>query len=87
MGRQQTNSTVGLRIAKRARTHVLPSEFEVVPNGVRTVAVLPNPAGKDPGNEQVTIANLTTELVNLDGWMLIDKADNEYLLSDSLQRA
>ena len=56
------------------------SDIKVVPNGVRIVALLPNPKGTDAGNEQVTIANSTDEPVNLRGWKLIDKAGNVFLL-------
>ena len=64
---------------------MLPSEVKVVPNGVAVVALLPNPNGTDAGHEQVTIGNSTGEVVKLDGWKLIDKAGNVYLLSGSVQ--
>jgi len=56
------------------------SNVKVVPNGVRIVALLPNPKGTDAGNEQGTIGNSTDESVNLRGWKLIDKAGNEFPL-------
>ncbi len=68
------------RTAKRTKQHVPPSDFKIVPNGVRIVAFLPNPEGKDAGNERVTITNATKEPTNLDGWKLIDKAGNVFLL-------
>ncbi len=73
------------RAARRAKSDVLPSEVKVVPNGVAVVALLPNPNGTDAGHEQVTIGNSTGEVVKLDGWKLIDKAGNVYLLSGSVQ--
>lgn len=36
------------------------------------VGVLPNPAGRDRGNEWVTIINLTPEAVSIDGWAIED---------------
>jgi hypothetical protein len=42
--------------------------------------LLPNPKGTDAGNEQVAIGNSTNEPVNLQGWKLIDKAGNVFLL-------
>ena len=68
------------RTAKRTKPHVPSSDFKIVPNGVRIVAFLPNPEGKDAGNERVTIANATKNSTDLDGWKLIDKAGNVFLL-------
>ena len=68
------------RAAQRAKSDEPLSNIKVVPNGVRIVALLPNPQGIDAGNEQVTIGNSTNEPVNLKGWKLIDKAGNVYLL-------
>ena len=73
------------RAAKREQSDVLPSDFKVMPNGVVIVALLPNPEGPDAGNEQVTIRNSTKEPLNLDGWKLIDKAGNMFLLENSIQ--
>jgi endonuclease YncB( thermonuclease family) len=73
------------RAARRAKSDVLPSDVKVVPNGVKIVALLPNPNGTDAGNEQVTIRNSTGDPVKLQGWKLIDKAGNVYLLSGSVQ--
>lgn len=73
------------RAARRAKSGVLPSEVKVIPNGVAVVALLPNPNGTDAGHEQVTIGNSTGDPVNLDGWKLIDKAGNVYLLSGRVE--
>jgi hypothetical protein len=67
--------------AKRAKSDVPISAIKVVANGVRIIALLPNPQGTDAGNEQVTIANSTNELVNLQGWKLIDRAGNQFPLA------
>ena len=69
------------RAAKRAKSDVPISAIKVVANGVRIIALLPNPQGTDAGNEQVTIANSTNELVNLQGWKLIDRAGNQFPLA------
>ena len=55
-----------------------------MPNGVKIVALLPNPKGRDAGNEQVTVFNSTRRAVDLQGWKLVDKAGNVFLLSDSI---
>ena len=73
------------RAARRAKSDVVPSEVKVVPNGVAIVALLPNPNGTDAGHEQITIGNSTGEIVKLDGWKLIDKAGNVYLLSGRVE--
>ncbi len=69
------------RAAQRAKTDLPPSEIKVVANGVEIVALLPNPAGEDAGNEQVTIENSGNVAVDLSKWKLIDKAGNAFLLS------
>ncbi len=73
------------RAARRAKSDKPVSEIEVIPNGVRIVALLPNPAGEDAGNEQVTVENSTDVVVNLSGWKLIDKAGNVFLLSGRIE--
>ena len=54
---------------------------------VRIVALLPNPAGTDAGNEQVTIRNDSASGVNLAGWVLRDRAGNEFALGGMVQTA
>jgi len=54
---------------------------------VRIVALLPNPAGTDAGNEQVTIRNDSAADVNLTGWVLRDRAGNEFALGGTVQTA
>ena len=54
---------------------------------VRIVALLPNPAGTDAGNEQVTIRNDSASDVNLTGWVLRDRAGNEFALGGTVQTA
>jgi hypothetical protein len=61
------------------------SDIKVVPNGVRIVALLPNPKGIDAGSEQVTIENSTNQAVNLRGWKLLDKAGNLYSLAGTVE--
>ena len=46
---------------KEQRTAELPlSSLQLVPNGVEIAALLPNPAGRDEGHEQVVIRNATS---------------------------
>ena len=48
--------------------------------GVKIFSLLPNPDGPDEGREEVTIRNGTAEEVNLDGWMLRDRAGHQFTL-------
>ena len=57
------------------------AELPVVPNGVEIAALLPNPDGKDEGNEQVRIRNGTDRVVDLAGWKLLDRAGNKFQLT------
>jgi micrococcal nuclease len=59
-----------------------PSQVE--PNGVEIVALLPNPVGPDRGHEEVTLANITAQEINLDGWKLRDRAGNQFSLSGTI---
>jgi endonuclease YncB( thermonuclease family) len=58
-----------------------PALGDVVPNGVAIIALLPDPKGKDEGNEAVEIGNSTAQPVDLAGWRLRDRAGNEYRLA------
>jgi micrococcal nuclease len=46
----------------------------------RIVAILPNPAGHDAGNETVTLKNPGTSEVSLQGWKLVDRSGNSMIL-------
>ena len=51
---------------------------------VHIVALLPNPSGPDPGNEEVHIKNGSAEAISLDGWSLQDLANHEFALSGEI---
>ncbi len=51
----------------------------------RIAALLPNPVGQDAGNEEVHLENNTGSAVNLAGWKLVDRADNTFDLSGTIQ--
>jgi len=51
---------------------------------LRILSLLPNPKGKDAGNEQVTLVNVTNKPVSLRGWSLRDKAQHGYGLSGTI---
>ena len=57
---------------------------KVVAGTIRIAALLPNPNGKDAGNEQVTLVNTSKAAVALGGWFLQDKADNVYGLAGTV---
>ena len=67
---------------KEQRTAELPlSSLQLVPNGVEIAALLPNPAGRDEGHEQVVIRNATSTDVDLAGWSLRDRAGHVFWLT------
>lgn len=72
------------RAEKRSKSKISPSATQVVPNGIEIIALLPNPEGRDVGHEQVTIVNSTKSMVYLEGWKLVDKAGNVFVLSGTV---
>lgn len=52
---------------------------------VSIVALLPNPAGEDPGRERVTLFNAGSQAVGLSGWKLLDRAGNELPLGGRIE--
>lgn len=53
-----------------------------VDSPVRIIAALVNPLGDDPGKETVTLINIGSTSVSLEGWFLLDAMNNRYVLSD-----
>jgi hypothetical protein len=51
---------------------------------VRITALLPNPAGPDEGHGAVTLRNTGESPVDLTGWTLRDRAENEFQLSGQI---
>ena len=49
------------------------------------MSLMPNPKGKDEGNEQVTLAYTTKKNVSLRDWSLRDKGRNTYKLEGSIK--
>lgn len=66
---------------KTKNKEVKATDVKIVPNGVDIAALLPNPQGRDEGNEKVIIRNRTARLVDLKGWHLRDLAGNRFRLS------
>ena len=62
-----------------ARLRIKDSELDVF-----IVAALPNPSGSDRGQEWVSILNLESETISLDGWVLEDLSGREAALSGDL---
>jgi hypothetical protein len=56
----------------------------IVPNRVTILALLPNPASQDQGNEKVVIGNGTDVAVDLASWKLRDRANNVFALSGTV---
>ncbi|TQS45967.1 lamin tail domain-containing protein [Cryptosporangium phraense] len=55
-----------------------------VPGDVVIIAALPDPLGADRGNETVTLLNVSSAAMGLDGWGLVDAAGGRYELAGSL---
>jgi hypothetical protein len=51
---------------------------------IRIIALLPNPRGDDPGHETLTLKNFGDQDVVLAGWILVDRAGNEFDLDGTL---
>lgn len=52
--------------------------------GLVIAAALPNPEGTDANNEQVRLHNGTDADIDLDGWRLVDRAENEFDLAGTI---
>ena len=85
MGRSEPDAALGL--ARQQKNNGKPAWAKVVPNGVEIVALLPDPAGRDEGNEAVEIGNSTDKPVDLAGWKLRDRAGNKYRLAGTVAAA
>jgi len=53
-------------------------------SGLQVAGLLPDPAGPDNGREQVVLRNTTGTALNLSGWVLRDRAQNEFALSGTV---
>jgi exonuclease III len=62
-----------------SKAKVLPPD--PLPNVVKMIAILANPEGDEKVNEKVVLKNITTQPINLTGWVLKDKANTEWALS------
>ena len=60
------------------------SPVEPATTGLQISGLLPDPAGADNSREQVTIRNATGSAISLTGWVLRDRAQNEFMLSGSV---
>lgn len=49
-------------------------------SGIRIIALLPNPAGADAGNETITLLNPGDAAISLDGWAFRDRANNVFTI-------
>ena len=67
-----------------SRVEYLSLDAELDGTELRILSLLPNPKGKDAGNEQVTLVNTSKKAVSLRGWSLRDKEKNVYGLSGSI---
>lgn len=56
----------------------------VEPRNVRIMAALVNPVGPEAGLEKVTLLNPTPQSVELDGWVIADRANGRQVLQGTL---
>lgn len=52
--------------------------------GIKISALLPNPNGDDRGNEKVHLSNSGAAAVDVTGWLLRDRAENEFTISGTV---
>jgi len=52
--------------------------------GVQLLAVLPNPDGIDRGNEEVHLSNNGADAITVTGWLLQDRAGNEFTITGTV---
>jgi endonuclease/exonuclease/phosphatase family metal-dependent hydrolase len=55
-----------------------------IPPEITIAAVLPNPVGADDGQEWVKLMNTGAADVSLEGWLLVDRAGHELMLSGTI---
>jgi hypothetical protein len=48
---------------------------------VRIVGALVNPFGHDPGMESVTLLNVSPEPIDLDGWQIVNRNDDRFIIA------
>lgn len=67
--------------------HAIPDACDkTVETRVQILAALVNPTGADPGQETVTLMNISASAIDLTGWALADKQKRKHLLpSQSLE--
>jgi micrococcal nuclease len=65
-------------------TDIPPSNRPETEGEVIIAALLPNPAGGDSGHETVTLRNIGSVDVDLTGWTLRDRSNNEAPLQDTI---
>lgn len=56
----------------------------IVANDIKIIAALVNPSGDDVGKETITLLNVTSNTINLQGWSLADRLKRKMPLSGSL---
>ncbi len=68
------------------RPEIIPVEDVLKNDGAIVItSALPNPEGRDEGNEWVEIKNVTDMVINLSGWQLQDKFERGENLSGEIQ--
>jgi poly(U)-specific endoribonuclease len=61
---------------------ILPVVSPVVSGDVKIIAALVNPVGDDPGEETITLINMSSTNISVTGWRLLDKMNNDYEIAD-----
>jgi poly(U)-specific endoribonuclease len=59
-----------------------PDIAPIVSGKVKILAALVNPIGEDPGGETITLQNMSSSTIDLEGWRLLDKMNNKFTIAD-----
>ena len=78
---------------KRASDHLpvyADFSFDDQPNDpagsrIRVASLMPNPSGRDAGNEFIELENVTSDTIVVDDWSLIDRAQHTVVLEGALE--
>lgn len=60
-----------------------PGQPTEVDGNVVIVGALVNPKGDEEGKEKIILMNTTDQVINLDGWKLLDRLGNEFVFIDA----
>lgn len=78
-----TDNVTGHRIVSDSSTDSIP----VIDNSIVIIAALVNPKGEEKGKEKLILLNTTDIDVSLDGWKLVDRTNQAFIIKNIIIRA